>query len=325
MNNIYINKSKALSSSLVERVGASTTLNSFVPLKDVAEALALKSTRSLRLELNKNESKYISREVQVNGGISYEILFSSLEPELQDKLRKNEKKSTALIPLNYQPPQFVSDQAKITANFRLNIVLALIKFRKKYSIKKQADSEFLDLYNSGLYLPKAYKFIGSISLGTLHRWLKKYEKHESAEWVLRREGMKAYHDKVEPYIERDISKIEVVDTLFYTMVNENIVIPKFLYYLMSMLNLDNLNEGTTIPSLRTETLNRLEFDIPSLDIQEKILCYLNILDEKISLNSATNNNLSGEYNTEDNTDISEYNEKNKNISINTDKEENLKG
>ena len=264
--------------------------NIYINIKDVAEAKGLKSTRSLRLELNKNESKYISREIKVNGGTSYEILFSSLEPELQDKLRKNEKKSTALVPLNYQAPQFVSDQAKMTANFRLNIVLALIKFRRKYSIKKQADSDFLDLYNSGLYLPKAYKFIGSISLGTLHRWLRKYEKHESAEclqpnykyskqgeynsilndemkqilltlllhpskynygkaikltkeilkkrgyeqlpcdlsfkryaenfrknnyaeWVLRREGMKAYHDKVEPYIERDISKIEVGDVI----------------------------------------------------------------------------------------------------------------
>jgi len=264
--------------------------NIYINIKDVAEAKGLKSTRSLRLELNKNESKYISREIKVNGGTSYEILFSSLEPELQDILRKNEKKSTALVPLNYQPPQFVSDQAKMTANFRLNIVLALIKFRRKYSIKKQADSDFLDLYNSGLYLPKAYKFIGSISLGTLHRWLRKYEKYESAEclqpnykyskqgeynsilndemkqilltlllhpsrynygkaikltkeilkkrgyeqlpcdlsfkryaenfrknnyaeWVLRREGMKAYHDKVEPYIERDISKIEVGDVI----------------------------------------------------------------------------------------------------------------
>lgn len=264
--------------------------NIYINIKDVAEAKELKSTRSLRLELNKNESKYISREIKVNGGTSYEILFSSLEPELQDKLRKNEKKTTALVPLNYQPPQFVSDQSKMTANFRLNIVLALIKFRRKYSIKKQADSDFLDLYNSGLYLPKAYKFIGSISLGTLHRWLRKYEKHESAEclqpnykyskqgeynsilndemkqilltlllhpsrynygkaikltkeilkkrgyehlpcdlsfkryaenfrknnyaeWVLRREGMKAYHDKVEPYIERDISKIEVGDVI----------------------------------------------------------------------------------------------------------------
>ncbi len=264
--------------------------NIYINIKDVAEAKGLKSTRSLRLELNKNESKYISREVQVNGGTSYEILFSSLEPELQDKLRKNEKKSTAIVPLNYKPQQFVSDQAKMTANFRTNIVLALIKYRNNFETKKQADSEFLDLYNSGLYLPKAYKFIGSISLGTLHRWVRKYEKHESAEclqpnykyskqgeynsilndemkqilltlllhpskynygkaikltkeilkkrgyehlpcdlsfkryaenfrknnyaeWILRREGMKAYHDKVEPYIERDISKIEVGDVI----------------------------------------------------------------------------------------------------------------
>ena len=155
--------------------------NEYININKVAEAKGLKSTRSIRLELNKTESKYISRVVQVNGGTSYEILFSSLEPELQDKLRKNERKSTELVPLNYKPQQFVSDHAKLTANYRTNIVLALIKYRNNYSTKKQADSEFLDLYNSGLYLPKAYKFIGSISLGTLHRWVRKYEKHESAE------------------------------------------------------------------------------------------------------------------------------------------------
>lgn len=153
----------------------------YININDVAQAKGLKSTRSIRLELNKAESKYISRQVKVNGGISYEILFSSLEPELQELLRKGEKKSTALVPLNYKPPVFVSENAKITAYFRVNIVTALIKFRKNYKIKKQADSDFLDAYNTGLLLPKAYKFIGSISIGTLHRWLKKYEKHENAE------------------------------------------------------------------------------------------------------------------------------------------------
>ena len=49
--------------------------NIYINIKDVAEAKGLKSTRSLRLELNKNESKYISREIKVNGGTSYEILF----------------------------------------------------------------------------------------------------------------------------------------------------------------------------------------------------------------------------------------------------------
>ena len=263
----------------------------YINIKEIAKVKGLSSTRSLRLEINKTESKYIAKEVKVNGGTSYEILFSSLEPEIQQKLRNAENKTTALVPLNNNKQvEFVSDKTKITANYRANIVVALQKLRKKYSTKKEADTVFLDLYNSGLYLPKAYKFIGSISIGTLHRWIRAFEKHESteclqpkykwskqgeynsilndemknilltlllhpskynygkaikltkeilikrgyenlpsdisfkrfaehfrknnyAEWVLKREGMKAYHDKVEPYIERDISKIEVGDIL----------------------------------------------------------------------------------------------------------------
>lgn len=76
-------------------------MNEYVTIKEIAQAKGLKSTRSIRMEINKPESKYISREVKVNGGISYEILFSSLEPELQQKLRECETKSTAIVPLNY--------------------------------------------------------------------------------------------------------------------------------------------------------------------------------------------------------------------------------
>ena len=167
----------------------------------------------------------------------------------------------------------------------MNIVKAALEHRNKYPSIKEADAEFLDLYNSGLYLPKAYEFLGRISIGTLRRYIQAYKKtgnaeslipqykitkqgeynsilddnmkkvlldlllHQNtairlakqvfikngydedalpsnitfirfaehfrrnhyAEWVLRREGMKAYHDKVVPYIERDISKIEVGD------------------------------------------------------------------------------------------------------------------
>ena len=82
-----------------------------------------------------------------------------------------------------------------------------------------------------------------------------------------------------------------VDTLFYTIINTDLVIPKYLFYVMSLIDLNNYNEGTTIPSLRTETLNRLEFDIPDLEEQRKILSCLNPIDEKIELNNEINNNL----------------------------------
>lgn len=262
----------------------------YININNVAQAKGVTS-RSIRLEINKPEGKYISREIKVKGGTSYEILFSSLEPELQQKLRECETKSTALVPINYQAP-IVTDKARQTANHRINIVKAALEHRKKYPTHNQADFEFLDLYNSGLFLPKAYEFLGSISIGTLRRYIQSYKKNESfdclipqykitkqgeyngildenmkkvlltlllhqnkfsfntairlskqilikqgydeenlpsnitfkryaelfkrnnySQWILRREGMKAYHDKVEPYIERDISRIEVGDVL----------------------------------------------------------------------------------------------------------------
>lgn len=97
-----------------------------------------------------------------------------------------------------------------------------------------------------------------------------------------------------------------VDTLFYTIVNTDIVLPKYLYYVMSLIDLNNYNEGTTIPSLRTETLNRLEFDIPSLVEQETILSCLNPIDEKIALNNAINNNLLEQIKTICTAWLSEY-------------------
>ncbi len=137
----YINISKAFGTSLVEKAGASTAFNSFVPINKVAQAKGLKSNRSLSLEINKLESKYISREVKVNGGTSYEILFSSLEPELQQKIRECETKSAALVPLNYQPPiNFVSDKARLTSLSRMDIVKAALKLRKERKTQKEEDN-----------------------------------------------------------------------------------------------------------------------------------------------------------------------------------------
>ena len=82
-----------------------------------------------------------------------------------------------------------------------------------------------------------------------------------------------------------------VDTLFYTEINENIILPKYFYYLLCLEDLSRYNEGTTIPSLRTETLNRIPLKIPSLEIQGKVLSALNPIDDKIEHNIAINKNL----------------------------------
>lgn len=82
-----------------------------------------------------------------------------------------------------------------------------------------------------------------------------------------------------------------IDTLFYTIIDTRIVLPEYLYYLMSLIDLNMYNEGTTIPSLRVETLNRLEFDIPTIEEQVKVLSYLRPINEQIKVNEKINNNL----------------------------------
>ncbi|MCR5731610.1 MAG: restriction endonuclease subunit S [Sphaerochaetaceae bacterium] len=82
-----------------------------------------------------------------------------------------------------------------------------------------------------------------------------------------------------------------VDTLFYTEIDESIVYPKYLYYLLSLSNLSIYNEGTSIPSLRTETLNRLKLRIPNLEYQNTVLAMLDPIDTKLKINSQINDNL----------------------------------
>ena len=82
-----------------------------------------------------------------------------------------------------------------------------------------------------------------------------------------------------------------VDTLFWTKINKEVVVPKFLYYKLKNCDLSSLDEGTAIPSLTTKTLNEIKIEIPSLNIQKKIAKILSDIDNKIELNEKINDNL----------------------------------
>ena len=62
-----------------------------------------------------------------------------------------------------------------------------------------------------------------------------------------------------------------VDTVFYTEINENKVVPKYLYYLLKKEHLENLNKAGGVPSLTQTILNDVRLSIPSLDVQRRIV------------------------------------------------------
>jgi type I restriction enzyme S subunit len=83
-----------------------------------------------------------------------------------------------------------------------------------------------------------------------------------------------------------------VDTLFYTKIDENKIIPKYLYFKLKTINLENLNVGSAVPSLTTAVLNQLTIDIPkNINEQESIASILTSFDNKIDLLEAQNKTL----------------------------------
>lgn len=285
-------------------------MNEYININDVARAKGLKSTRAIRLKIQ--QGQYIAREVTVQGGKSYEILFDSLEYDIQALVKQNpEPFYYPAIPTK----TFVPDTAKTIALARIDLIKQWGTFRIKYRTffekkvgkktfhtglyadEKQTDVPlykrdklFLEMYNSGEFLKRIFNILGKTSKGTLKRWkltydefgtweslvpqykyssinnhktiltdeminiflkfllhpnkfsigkaisltiqilknngiqnipsfvtfrryAERFRKHNFDRWTLLREGEKAYHDKVEAYIERDISKLEVGDVL----------------------------------------------------------------------------------------------------------------
>ena len=72
-----------------------------------------------------------------------------------------------------------------------------------------------------------------------------------------------------------------IDTLFYTKINTNIVIPKYLYYLLCTIGLSRYSEGAAVPSLTTKTLYEIDLNVPSKDIQQHIVNTIGSVDDLI--------------------------------------------
>lgn len=76
-----------------------------------------------------------------------------------------------------------------------------------------------------------------------------------------------------------------IDTLFYTKINTNIVIPKFLYYLLCTIGLSRYSEGAAVPSLTTKTLYEIDLNVPNKDIQQHIVNTIGSIDDLIESNA----------------------------------------
>jgi type I restriction enzyme S subunit len=82
-----------------------------------------------------------------------------------------------------------------------------------------------------------------------------------------------------------------VDTMFYSQINKELALPKYLFYTLKTFDLASLNVGSAVPSLTTQVLNEVLVSIPDIATQTTIAEILSSLDDKIELNNKINQEL----------------------------------
>ena len=82
-----------------------------------------------------------------------------------------------------------------------------------------------------------------------------------------------------------------VDTMFWTIINEDIANPLFVYYSICKKDLASLNVGSAVPSLTVPVIEDIDILLPSKETQNRIVAILKSLDDKIEVNRRINDNL----------------------------------
>ena len=62
-----------------------------------------------------------------------------------------------------------------------------------------------------------------------------------------------------------------VDTIFYTDINTDLVLPRYVYHYLKKEHLERLNTAGGVPSLTQAVLNKVEIPVPPLEIQQEIV------------------------------------------------------
>lgn len=88
-----------------------------------------------------------------------------------------------------------------------------------------------------------------------------------------------------------VGKFWTVDTIFWTVINKNIILPKYLFYFLKRIDFEKLNVGSAVPSLTQKILNEIQIDIPSIEKQKDIIDKISVFERKINLNNKINSNL----------------------------------
>ncbi|MBR3319135.1 restriction endonuclease subunit S [Candidatus Saccharibacteria bacterium] len=92
-------------------------------------------------------------------------------------------------------------------------------------------------------------------------------------------------------------KFWTVDTMYWTLINKDLVYPKYLYYYLSLLDLSSRDSGSALPSMTFDSYYSLDISLPSLEKQKQLADIATLIDDKIENNNKINAKLNELANT----------------------------
>jgi len=138
--------------------------------------------RAVRLLLNQNKYEY--KIENIRGRKTYKIKLSTLEEDLQlkylqeyyDDFKSDKAEVIELNNLNIKQEKLISENQRKIALAKYDLIMNWLNFRQSYKKDKtrlkdkNADKEFVELYNTGMLYQEIFKVLGKTSIGSLYRW-----------------------------------------------------------------------------------------------------------------------------------------------------------
>ncbi len=134
----------------------------WITTKELAKIKGI-SERAVRKAISKN--KYVIRKCSK----SYEILVTSLEENVREKVTVVKEKSALTAPISYVVPE---TQKKL-ALAKYDLIKKWDEFRTDKKNKTIAGKDFLEAYNNRCICEELFNIVGKVAIGTIYEWHKK--------------------------------------------------------------------------------------------------------------------------------------------------------
>ena len=150
---------------------------------DVETVAKLKDITKRAVRLSLSNDRYEYKVETVKGGKTYKIKLSSLEENFQVKyiqeyyndFKAIDNEIIELSNFNIKQEKLISESQKKIALAKYDLISCWLNYRKDFKKQKFAtgsnpDTQFLELYNTGILHEEIFKTLGKTSIGSLYRW-----------------------------------------------------------------------------------------------------------------------------------------------------------